>query len=63
MNYTSPHMAYIVSIGFVILVWIAIVALNERYGLLSCDRFSSDIAKWLAYVWLLARSWSCSRFS
>lgn len=46
-------MAYIVSIGFVILVWIVIVALNERYDILSCDRFSSDIAKGVAYVWLL----------
>jgi len=46
-------MAYIVSIGFVILVWIVLVALNERYGLLSCDRFSSDLAKGFAYVWLL----------
>ena len=46
-------MAYIVSIGFVILVWIVIVALNERYDILSCDRFPSDIAKGIAYVLLL----------
>ena len=46
-------MPYIVSIGFVILVWIVIVALNERYGILSCDRFPSDLAKGIAYVWLL----------
>ncbi|HEV7241198.1 MAG TPA: CPBP family intramembrane glutamic endopeptidase [Thermoanaerobaculia bacterium] len=46
-------MAYIASIGFVILVWIVIVSLNERYNLLSCDRFPSDLAKGFAYVWLL----------
>jgi membrane protease YdiL (CAAX protease family) len=38
--------------GFVLLVWLAIVYLNERHGLLSCDRFPNDLAKWAAYVWL-----------
>lgn len=45
-------MHYFVSAGFVLVVWVAIVFLNERYGLLSCDHFSSAVRKWLAYVWL-----------
>ena len=45
-------MVYAVSITFVLVVWLAIVFLNERHGLLSCDRFPSPIAKWIAYVWL-----------
>jgi membrane protease YdiL (CAAX protease family) len=44
---------YAVSIAFVVLVWLAIVFLNERYGLLSADRFPSTAMKWAAYVWLL----------
>lgn len=46
-------MIYIASIGFVVIVWIAIVSLNERSNLLSCDRFPNDVAKGVAYVWLL----------
>jgi membrane protease YdiL (CAAX protease family) len=46
-------MAYILSSLFVIVVWLAIVVLNERRNLLSCDRFPSAGAKWFAYVWLL----------
>jgi membrane protease YdiL (CAAX protease family) len=45
-------MAYIASTAFVVIVWLAIVFLNERYGLLSCDRFPSPLLKWIAYVWL-----------
>jgi membrane protease YdiL (CAAX protease family) len=45
-------MVYAVSITFVLVVWLAIVFLNERHGLLSCDRFPSPIAKWFAYAWL-----------
>jgi len=45
-------MIYFASTGFVFLVWIAIVLLNERYNLLSCDRFPSPLLKWLAYLWL-----------
>jgi membrane protease YdiL (CAAX protease family) len=45
-------MIYAVASLFVTLVWLAIVLLNERYGILSCDRFSSTGAKWFAYVWL-----------
>jgi len=45
-------MIYAVAVGFVLVVWLAIVYLNERHGLLSCDRFPSPAAKWFAYVWL-----------
>src|SRR5688500_13238811 len=43
---------YAFSITFTALVWVAIVALNEKHGLLSCDRFPSAAAKDIAYVWL-----------
>jgi membrane protease YdiL (CAAX protease family) len=45
-------MPYIISVAFVLAVWIAIVVLSERYNLLSCDRFPSATFKWIAYVWL-----------
>jgi membrane protease YdiL (CAAX protease family) len=45
-------MPYAISGAFVLLVWVAIVFLNERYNLLSCDHFPSAFAKWLAYLWL-----------
>src|SRR5688572_10127959 len=45
-------MIYAAAAIFVTLVWLAIVFLNERYGLLSCDRFSSPWAKLFAYLWL-----------
>ncbi|HEX8618970.1 MAG TPA: type II CAAX endopeptidase family protein [Thermoanaerobaculia bacterium] len=45
-------MHYAISGGFVLLVWGAIVFLNERHNLLSCDRFPSAAAKWFAYLWL-----------
>ena len=47
-------MLYAISALFVTIVWLVIVALNERKGLLSCDRFPSTAAKWFAYIWLLA---------
>ena len=47
-------MIYAISALFVTLVWLTIVFLNERHGLLSCDRFASPAAKWFAYLWLLA---------
>jgi membrane protease YdiL (CAAX protease family) len=47
-------MVYVASIGLVVLVWIAVVFLNERHGLLrSSDPFPSPLAKWFAYIWLL----------
>lgn len=45
-------MIYFASTGFAFLVWITIVVLNERYNLLSCDRFPSPLLKWIAYLWL-----------
>ena len=45
-------MAFVIPVAFVVLVWAAIVFLNERYGLLSCDRFPSVGHKWFAYAWL-----------
>lgn len=46
-------MAYLLPVAFVLLVWITIVYLNERHGLLAAaDRFSSPLLKWGAYVWL-----------
>lgn len=45
-------MVYALSGGFVFLVWLSIVVLNERYNLLSCDHFPNAIAKWFAYLWL-----------
>jgi membrane protease YdiL (CAAX protease family) len=45
-------MPYILSVVFVLVVWVAIVVLNERSNLLTCDRFPSAAFKWIAYVWL-----------
>lgn len=45
-------MIYALSLGSVFVVWLAIVLLNERVGLLSCDRFPTPAAKYLAYGWL-----------
>ncbi|HUP59192.1 MAG TPA: CPBP family intramembrane glutamic endopeptidase [Thermoanaerobaculia bacterium] len=54
MSYTSPAMlAFALSVVFILLVWAAIVHLNERYNLLSCDRFLIPAAKYVAYGWLL----------
>jgi membrane protease YdiL (CAAX protease family) len=44
--------AYIVSVGFVVAVWIAMILLAERGRLFSCDRFPNPAAKWFAYLWL-----------
>lgn len=46
-------MIYASSALFAMLVCLAIIFLNERYGLLSCDRFRSTGAKWFAYAWLV----------
>lgn len=50
-------MSYIVSSGFVLVVWLAIVILNERWNLLSCDRFPHPALKWIAYLWLGGFMW------
>jgi membrane protease YdiL (CAAX protease family) len=46
-------MIYALTIGFVVAVWLAIVVLNEKMNLLSCDRFPSPGVKYFAYGWLL----------
>lgn len=46
-------MIYAFTAGLMVLVWLAIVVLNERIGLLRSDRFSSATTKYLAYLWLL----------
>lgn len=46
-------MIYAVTLGFAVVVWLLIVLLNERWNLLSCDRFPSAAMKWFAYLWLL----------
>src|SRR6188768_2886151 len=50
----APRMIYASSALFAMLVCLAIIVLNERHGLLSCDRFASKAAKIFAYVWLVA---------
>ncbi|HEX7831965.1 MAG TPA: type II CAAX endopeptidase family protein [Thermoanaerobaculia bacterium] len=45
-------MAYAIPVAFVVIVWLAIIFLNERHGLLSCDRFPSPTLKIIAYLWL-----------
>ena len=45
-------MIYAITLGGMALVWLAIVLLNEKYNLLSCDRFPSPAAKYFAYAWL-----------
>ena len=39
-------------LGFIALVYIAMIVLNERYGLFAADRFPSVGAKIAAYAWL-----------
>lgn len=43
---------YIASITLTLLVWIAIVVLNERNHFLSCDHFPNPAMKVVAYLWL-----------
>jgi membrane protease YdiL (CAAX protease family) len=50
--YTSAPMTFALAGTFAALVWLTIVYLNERHGLLSSDRFPSPAAKWFAYLWL-----------
>jgi membrane protease YdiL (CAAX protease family) len=43
---------FAVSVAFVVIVWLAIVILNETKGLLSCDHFPTPAAKYVAYLLL-----------
>jgi membrane protease YdiL (CAAX protease family) len=36
----------------IVLLWVFLIYLNERYQLFSVDQFSSAAMKWIAYVWL-----------
>lgn len=45
-------MIYAITLGGMALVWLAIVLLNEKHNLLSCDRFPTPAAKYFAYAWL-----------
>ncbi|HET8797749.1 MAG TPA: hypothetical protein VFO89_08680, partial [Thermoanaerobaculia bacterium] len=45
-------LAYAIPVVFVLLIWLVIVVLNERLGLLRCDRFPSPAMKWAAYGWM-----------
>ena len=45
-------MIYAISTLFAMVVCLTIIYLNERHGLLSCDRFPSPAVKWIAYAWL-----------
>ncbi|HJQ35983.1 MAG TPA: CPBP family intramembrane glutamic endopeptidase [Thermoanaerobaculia bacterium] len=44
--------AFAAAFTFALLVWIAIIVLNEKYNLLSCDRFPNIAAKVVAYLLL-----------
>ncbi len=51
--YTSLRLnSLILSLIFIVLVWVAMIYMNERYHLFSVDEFSSPVMKWIAYVWL-----------
>ena len=43
---------YLVPLLFIAIVYVAMIALNERYRLFGCDRFPSEGAKFAAYAWL-----------
>lgn len=43
---------YVLPVAFIAVVWMAIVILNERYGLLASDAFPSAAVKVIAYLWL-----------
>lgn len=45
-------MPVILAVTAIAIVWLLIIILNERIGLLSCDRFPNAGAKWFAYLWL-----------
>ena len=46
-----PH-PYLAPMLFVTFLWIGMIYMNEKYALFSVDRFSSDVTKWIAYIWL-----------
>jgi len=44
--------AFILPLVFIVLVWVGMIYMNERYRLFSVDQFSTPVVKWIAYVWL-----------
>src|SRR5437867_11559566 len=53
LRYTLPSMSpFIFPIAFMAVVFGGVVVLNERYTLLSADRFPNPAAKIGAYAWL-----------
>ena len=46
-----PH-PYLAPMLFITFLWIGMIYMNEKYALFSVDRFSSDVTKWIAYIWL-----------
>ncbi|HEY8131822.1 MAG TPA: hypothetical protein VII12_08005, partial [Thermoanaerobaculia bacterium] len=44
--------AFILPLVFIVLVWVGMIYMNERYALFSIDQFSSPAIKWVAYAWL-----------
>lgn len=45
-------MHYALTFAFIAVVFVALIGLNERFGLFAADRFPSTGAKLAAYVWL-----------
>lgn len=43
---------FILPLVFIVLVWVAMIYMNERYRLFSVDQFASPTIKWIAYLWL-----------
>jgi len=44
--------AFTIPLVCIVLFWVALIYMNERYQLFSVDNFSSAAMKWIAYVWL-----------
>jgi len=44
--------AFILPLVFIVLVWVGMIYMNERYSLFSVDQFPSPAIRWVAYVWL-----------
>src|SRR5205823_12127518 len=49
---TRARVILIIPLVCIVLLWVALIYLNERYQLFSVDQFSSPAMKWMAYVWL-----------
>ena len=43
---------YLIPLLCIAVIYIAMIVMNERYNLFSCDRFSSNVTKTIAYLWL-----------